>query len=91
MIFLEGDVENPVQAILNLPVPADRCCQDLRVIGAAGQKVADVGFGLRACLSDLGSCFMAWHRIDQGFDARQDGDEGQASSGDIKATGAVAQ
>ncbi len=34
---------------------------------------------------------MAWHRIDQGFDARQDGDEGQASSGDIKATGAVAQ
>ena len=46
VIFLEGDVENPVQAILNLPVPAHRCCQDLRGIGAAGQKIADVGFGL---------------------------------------------
>ena len=46
VIFLEGDVENPVQAILNLPVPADRCCQALRVLGAAGQEVADVGFDL---------------------------------------------
>lgn len=46
VIFLEGDVENPVQAILNLPMPADRCCQDLRVLGAAGQEVANVGFDL---------------------------------------------
>ena len=38
--------ENSVQAILNLPVPADRCCQDLQGIGAAGQEVAEVGFGL---------------------------------------------
>ena len=37
---------HPVQAILNLPVLADRCCQALRVLGAAGQEVSDVGFDL---------------------------------------------
>jgi len=46
VIFLEGEVKNPMQAILNLPMPADRLCQDLRVIGTAGQEVADVGFDL---------------------------------------------
>ena len=30
VIFLEGDVENPVQAVLNLPMPADRLRQNLR-------------------------------------------------------------
>ena len=34
---------------------------------------------------------MDWHRIDQGFAARKDGDEGEASSGDIEATGAIAR
>jgi len=38
--------ENPVQAVLNLPMPADRCCQDLRVLSAAGQEAPDGGFGL---------------------------------------------
>ena len=52
--------DNPVQAILNLPVPADRLCQDLRVIGAAGQKIADVGFDLTRPI-DLAAAF---HRQD---------------------------
>jgi hypothetical protein len=33
---------------------------------------------------------MNWHRIDQNLDAGEDGDEGKAPSGDIKASGAVA-
>ena len=39
----------------------------------------------------LGSHFMDWHRIDQGFDAREDGDAGEAAGGNIEATGAVAR
>ena len=34
---------------------------------------------------------MNWHRIDQSLDAGEDGDEGEAPSGDIEASGAVAR
>ena len=33
---------------------------------------------------------MNWHRIDQGLDAGEDGDEGEAPRGDIEASGAIA-
>ena len=34
---------------------------------------------------------MNWHWIDKGLDAGEDGDEGEAPSGDIEASGAVAR
>ena len=87
--FLAERAKGAIMAGLNMGI-----IEELPVLLPPLKKQAELvsAIGLlRACLSDLGSCFMAWHRIDQGFDARQDGDEGQASSGDIKATGAVAQ
>src|SRR3712207_7687982 len=41
----EGDVENPMQAVLDAPVPADGSAQDGRVIITAGEEVADLGLG----------------------------------------------
>jgi hypothetical protein len=38
----------------------------------------------------LSGHLMNWHRIDQSLDAGEDGDEGEAPSGDIKASGAIA-
>jgi hypothetical protein len=38
----------------------------------------------------LSGHLMNWHQIDQGRDAGEDGDEGEAPSGDIEASGAVA-
>src|SRR4051794_37765661 len=46
VIFPEGDVENPMQGVLNTPVPADGPGQDSRIIVAAGEEVADLGLGL---------------------------------------------
>lgn len=46
VIVIEGDVEHPVQAILDLPMPADRFRQDFWLVGTAGQEIAGVGFGL---------------------------------------------
>src|SRR5215472_9537745 len=56
VIFFEDDVEHPVQAILNLPMPAESFGQVLRVSGTAGQEVADVGFGL-TCSVDAANAF----------------------------------
>src|ERR1700761_628214 len=65
VIFLEDDVENPVQTILNLPVPADRLCQDLRMIGAAGQEVTDVSFDLTRSV-DLTDAFHSQDGLQAG-------------------------
>src|SRR4051812_20621417 len=46
VILTEGDVENPVQGVLDAPVPADGSGQDGRIIVAAGEEVADLGLGL---------------------------------------------
>src|SRR4051812_30087840 len=40
VILMEGDVENPVQGVLDAPVPADRPDQDGGIIAAAGEEVA---------------------------------------------------
>src|SRR5271156_1744164 len=45
VIFVEGNVEHPVQAVFDLPMPADCFRQDFWLIRAAGQEVAN--FGLR--------------------------------------------
>src|SRR3954447_12736423 len=43
VIFAEGDVQHPMQRVLNTPMPADRPDQDSGIIVAAGQEVADLG------------------------------------------------
>ena len=45
VIFVEGDVEHPGQAIVGLPMSADRLRRDFRLVGTAGQEVADFRFG----------------------------------------------
>jgi hypothetical protein len=46
VIFVEGNVEHPVQAVRDLPMPADRFRQDFWLRCTAGQEVADFGFSL---------------------------------------------
>src|SRR5437764_13965898 len=43
VILTEGDVQHPMQRVLNTPVPADRPDQDSGIIVAACQEVADLG------------------------------------------------
>src|SRR4051794_22867609 len=43
IIFSEGDIENPVQSVLDAPVAADGSRQNGRIFVAAGEKVADLG------------------------------------------------
>src|SRR3954463_636297 len=43
VIFAEGDVQHPMQRVLNAPIPADRPDQDSGIIVAACQEIADLG------------------------------------------------
>src|SRR3954462_1834856 len=43
VVLTEGDVQHPMQRVLNAPVPADRPHQDGGIIVAAREKVADLG------------------------------------------------
>src|SRR3954451_6979536 len=43
VILAEGDVQHPMQRVLNTPVPADCSDQDGRSVAAACQEVADLG------------------------------------------------
>src|SRR3954468_23739638 len=44
VILTEGDIQDPMEPIFDGPVPADCLGQDLGVITAAGQKIADLRF-----------------------------------------------
>src|SRR4051794_26846705 len=46
VILMEGDVENPVQGVLDAPVPADRPDQDGGIIAAAGAAAGEEVAGL---------------------------------------------
>src|SRR4051794_41196101 len=46
VILPEGDIENPMQGVLDAPVPADGLGQDGRIVAAAGEEIADLGLGL---------------------------------------------
>src|SRR5512144_795538 len=46
VILAEDDVEDPVQRVLDAPVPADGLDQDGRIVAAAGEEVADLGLDL---------------------------------------------
>src|SRR5918998_683434 len=43
VVLAEGDVEDPVQRVLDAPVSADGLDQDGRIVAAAGEEVADLG------------------------------------------------
>jgi hypothetical protein len=56
VILTEGDVENPMQAVLDAPVAADGLGQDGRIVVAAGEEVADLSstlaiFGIQSANS----------------------------------------
>src|SRR3954447_22503640 len=55
VIFPEADVENPMQAVLDAPVPADGLGQDGRIVVAAGEEIADLGLGLAGAV-DAADC-----------------------------------
>src|SRR3712207_867520 len=46
VVLAEGDVENPMQGVLDAPVPADGLDQDGGIVAAAGEEVADLGLDL---------------------------------------------
>src|SRR4051795_2425088 len=46
VILPEGDIQDPMEPIFYGPMPADCLDQDLGVITAAGQKIADLRLGL---------------------------------------------
>src|SRR5512144_240879 len=46
VILAEDDVEDPVQRVLDAPVPADGLDQDGGIVAAAGEDVADLGLDL---------------------------------------------
>src|SRR3954470_5120001 len=46
VILAEGDVQHPMQRVLNTPVPADCPDQDGGIIVAACQEIADLGLDL---------------------------------------------
>src|SRR3954452_40762 len=45
VILPEGDIENPMQGVLDTPVAANGLGQDGRIVAAAGEEVADLGLG----------------------------------------------
>src|SRR3954468_22771242 len=55
VILPEGDVENPMQGVLDAPVPADGLDQDGRIVVATGEEVADLGLGLAGAV-DAADC-----------------------------------
>ena len=46
VILTKGDVENPMQGVLDTPVAADGLGQDGRIVVAAGEEVTDLSLGL---------------------------------------------
>src|SRR4051812_34130248 len=46
VILTEGDVEHPVQGILDAPVPADGWGQDGGIVAAAGEEIAGLSLDL---------------------------------------------
>src|SRR5919202_4283730 len=52
VILTEGDVEHPVQGVLDAPVPADRLDQDGGIIAAADEEVTGLGLDLAGAAAD---------------------------------------
>src|SRR3954451_3508343 len=46
IVLAEGDVEHPVQSVLDRPMRADRFAENGRIIATARQEIADLGLHL---------------------------------------------
>src|SRR3954454_16723787 len=65
VILPEGDVENPMQTVLDAPVPADGLSQDSRIVATAGEEIADLGLGLAGAV-DAADCLDRQQRAQIG-------------------------
>src|SRR3954453_13441055 len=65
VILTETDVENPMQGILDGPVPADGATQDGRIVVTAGEEVADLGLDLVGAV-DAADCLDCQQRAQIG-------------------------
>src|SRR3954467_12935605 len=70
VIFPEGDIQDPMEPILYGPMPADCLDQDLGVIAAAGQEIADLRFD-RAGAVDPADGFHCQHGPQPGPSAQR--------------------
>src|SRR5829696_8274961 len=66
VILTEGDVQHPMQRVLNTPVPADCPDQDGGIIVATCQEVADLGLD-RAGAVDAPDCLHRQNRAQVGL------------------------
>ena len=57
---MEGNIQNPMQGVLDAPVLPDGPDQDGRIVFIAGEEVADLGLGL------AGAVDAAWILAIQG-------------------------
>src|SRR3954467_9097406 len=93
VILTETDVENPMQSVLDGPVPADGSTQDGRIVVTAGKEVSDLGFDLVGAV-DAADCldrqqraqigpFMQRLKLSDGR-AREDASANQAAVAVVK-------
>ena len=74
LVLAEGDVADPMDAVLDRPVPADQCCK-LEVVGLTGGQVGDP-------VDDLFACALAVEPAGVADDA-----EDLGGSGEVDASG----
>src|SRR3954466_11936006 len=65
VILTEGDIQDPMEPIFYGPMPADCLDQDLGVVAAAGQEIADLRFDLAGAV-DTADGFHRQHGAQPG-------------------------
>src|SRR3954464_14719993 len=70
VILTEGDIQDPMEPIFYGPMPADCLDQDLGIIAAAGQKIADLRFDLAGAV-DTADGFHRQHGAQPGPSAQR--------------------
>ena len=65
IVFAEGDVEHPVQAVLDAPVLTNGPGENLRRVARTGQEVAELGFHLARAV-DAANAFHGQDRLQAG-------------------------
>src|SRR5215218_126578 len=70
VILPEGDIQDPMEPIFDGPMPADCLGQDLGIIAAAGQEIADLRFDLAGAV-DTADGFHRQHGAQPGPSAQR--------------------
>src|SRR3954462_399230 len=70
VILTEGDIQDPMEPIFDGPMPADCLDQDLGVVAAAGQEIADLRFDLAGAV-DTADGFHRQHGAQPGPSAQR--------------------